>query len=371
MEAGGQKAALSSCLTTLTSCRTMHSIPLDHPYIRACVLIGIDKLILSGQQDAKTLFQRAKIPFEAIDQPDSFISFFQVLQLVNEAALATNNSNFGLEWSLATPSHFPTMGPTVLLAKFARNLGDWLEMGQKYWELNTNGNMTELVQNDNFMTFRYITVPTAINTRHFTEWLLANIARMARNATNQTDLKATKILFSHSKPNNVDLHYEVFQCPLHFDTGRDEVIFDRDILSLPISGGMALFKSVLGLYVRHRAKQLPNIGRKTHHKVSMAISAMLSTRKCSLETISDAMGFSSPKKLQRMLENDQVTFSYVLDEVRRITALRLLSTSKISVQKIAHLLDYTSNAAFTLAFKRWHGDSPLQYRKKMRAGSSQ
>ena len=62
------------------------------------------------------------------------------------------------------------------------------------------------------------------------------------------------------------------------------------------------------------------------------------------------------KRLQRLLDAEGTTVSAMLDRVCGNIARRMLIDSKISVERIAGLLDYSGTPPFTTAFKRWTGD---------------
>jgi AraC-like DNA-binding protein len=46
----------------------------------------------------------------------------------------------------------------------------------------------------------------------------------------------------------------------------------------------------------------------------------------------------------------------------------MLMDTSAPIARIAGLLDYASTSAFTTAFNRWTGQSPLHYRKSFRPG---
>ena len=69
-----------------------------------------------------------------------------------------------------------------------------------------------------------------------------------------------------------------------------------------------------------------------------------------------------PKKLQRILQYEGTSYSDVLDDVRKGLAERLLVDTDISIDRIAKMLDYSSDRAFTAAMKRWFGMSAITYR---------
>jgi AraC-like DNA-binding protein len=56
----------------------------------------------------------------------------------------------------------------------------------------------------------------------------------------------------------------------------------------------------------------------------------------------------------------------VLDRVRREAAQGYLADSTLSVGEVGYLLGYSEPAAFHRAFKRWHGVTPIEYRRRAR-----
>jgi AraC-like DNA-binding protein len=56
----------------------------------------------------------------------------------------------------------------------------------------------------------------------------------------------------------------------------------------------------------------------------------------------------------------------VFDEVRKSLALDCLESSDLPLQQIAALLDYEEPANFNRAFRKWVGDAPGRYRRRMR-----
>lgn len=67
--------------------------------------------------------------------------------------------------------------------------------------------------------------------------------------------------------------------------------------------------------------------------------------------------------LYRKLKAEGVTFEQLLDQLRRRLALDYLRARKVSVNETAYLVGFSDPAAFSRAFKRWTGFSPLKYRK--------
>ena len=68
------------------------------------------------------------------------------------------------------------------------------------------------------------------------------------------------------------------------------------------------------------------------------------------------------RTLARRLAAEGVTFTGILEEMRRDLARRYLGDTSLSVSQIAWLLGFQEISAFTGAFKRWTGATPTQVR---------
>ena len=86
----------------------------------------------------------------------------------------------------------------------------------------------------------------------------------------------------------------------------------------------------------------------------------------SLPTLADiAAAVRVPERtLQRRLADEGVSFSILVDDVRRNLAFKDLADPSLSVTEIALRLHFADPAAFYRAFKRWTGESPVTYRRR-------
>jgi AraC-like DNA-binding protein len=71
---------------------------------------------------------------------------------------------------------------------------------------------------------------------------------------------------------------------------------------------------------------------------------------------------TSVRTLQRRLNQQEVTYSGLIDDLRHDLAIYLLSNSQKTAATISRELGYRDPAIFTRAFRRWTGQTPSQYR---------
>lgn len=71
------------------------------------------------------------------------------------------------------------------------------------------------------------------------------------------------------------------------------------------------------------------------------------------------------RQLQRKLKAQGTSFGQLLDEVRLELALRYLQDARMTMVDISLSLGFSDQSNFVKAFKRWQGETPGQYRRRM------
>ena len=77
-----------------------------------------------------------------------------------------------------------------------------------------------------------------------------------------------------------------------------------------------------------------------------------------------ALGQSS-RTLQRRLQERNLRFQRVLDQVRSELAIQLIEDQDLSLQDLADYLGFNDQSAFQHAFRRWQAMTPGQYRRRI------
>ena len=95
-------------------------------------------------------------------------------------------------------------------------------------------------------------------------------------------------------------------------------------------------------------------------RVRKLIAQHLSSGQVSMDWAGRSLGVSTAT-LRRCLRDENITFSSILEAVRRDQAERELR-GKRNIGEIAFTLGFSSLGAFDRAFKRWHGMLPREYR---------
>ncbi len=84
-----------------------------------------------------------------------------------------------------------------------------------------------------------------------------------------------------------------------------------------------------------------------------------------IEHVASALNLSK-RTLQRRLQQQNINFAQLRDQVRFHHAISYLVDQTHSIDRISSILDFSDRTSFTNAFKRWTGLSPSTFRKLFR-----
>lgn len=100
--------------------------------------------------------------------------------------------------------------------------------------------------------------------------------------------------------------------------------------------------------------------RKVSDRIGSYLLANANLGIPSLETI--AANFNtSPRSLQRKLQEEGLTYQQVADSTRKLLAIHFLESGQHPLKEVSYILGYNELSAFSRAFKRWTGTTPGTY----------
>lgn len=87
----------------------------------------------------------------------------------------------------------------------------------------------------------------------------------------------------------------------------------------------------------------------------------------SMREVAAHLGFH-PRSLRRALASEGTTFEAIKDETRYAVARELLSLTQLPAADVSMSLGYGTPSAFVHAFRRWSGNAPIQWRRRLGEG---
>lgn len=144
-------------------------------------------------------------------------------------------------------------------------------------------------------------------------------------------------------------------------SGRGTAIeFPTRFLFLPVPGAVASVAEA-GAAPSQAWREEPS--RELAGSLRQSLSAYLADGSAGIDLGARLAG-TSVRTLQRYLANAGLTFSKLMEETRRETALRLIEDPTIKLIDVSVELGYSDPAHFTRAFRRWTGVPPSALRAR-------
>jgi AraC-like DNA-binding protein len=196
--------------------------------------------------------------------------------------------------------------------------------------------------------------------QHNMELLLFALVRLCRKLVGR-DLSPHKVRFVHHRTGDLTYIRRVFGCEVEFGAETDEIIFNAGTLELPVVGDDPFLNElILKMCDEAMANRMANTSR-FRTIVENNIAPLLPHAEASIGTVAKRLGLSE-RTFARKLAAEGLSFSEVLDQMRRELAMRYLEDD-LQASQIAWLLGFHHPSSFSHACRRWTGKSPLEFRR--------
>jgi len=328
--------------------------------IRAGLLPDYRDTISRLGGDPETAIAIAGVDPALLTSPDTFIPYTKFRALLVAATKVTGCERFGLYMSenlgpqsLGVVGYAMQQADTVLDAFYT--LSKYLHLHDQHGQITINDESRTVRIQFAIEDLNSPGAPQAID-------IAAVIAHNLMLALLGEEVEPERMDFPYSRPADTS-PYEFLNCQkLGFDAPHYSIQVSREIMYAPIPNRDPRMSIVLADYMR----QLDNrYGTQHTEKVERIVADLLSTGDCTLERVAEFFGVTA-RTLQNWLKQEDCTFHGILEDVRRKLAIQYLETGGMRLTDISLLLGYSESSVFTRSFKRWYGESPSRWRKRLK-----
>lgn len=309
--------------------------------------------------DVHTLLRESDIRLSELEQADGHIDLARTLKLWDAAANAARGS-LGLQiGDYLTPLHFPLLAINLM---HSQNLIDALSTAERYSAVISEGGRFVLSEKDDLMTLTYVPADASFN-RHQIDVVLLLVKRFGEwlYCRSVPPIKVT-LGFTISDA-DVEEYERAYQCSPEFGATSHSLVYESHWFRRPLPGGEVALEGM------HQALLEEQLQRVRQPEVTVRVARCLQEA-VHLDTDREKVATSlcmSVSTLQRKLSEGGTSFQQLLDTERERRAKQLLSATKVPITEISALLGFADSSAFSKAFRRWQGMSPLQYRQGLQS----
>ena len=156
-------------------------------------------------------------------------------------------------------------------------------------------------------------------------------------------------------------YHDAFMCPVLFNQAHYIIAYKTTDLETRTAKADISINKFLVERVEEETRGIEVSSNKIASDVETLIKDALPSGIPSIIQIGAHMGMSSRTLTRRLTETD-ITFRDLVRRTQEKISRDLLRNSSDSVSQIAFQTGFSEQSAFSRAFKRWTGKSPVEYR---------
>ena len=281
-----------------------------------------------------------------------------ITRLWRAAVHCTQDAGFGLKAGASVgPASFNVVS---YLLQSAPTLRAALALVQKYQRLISDGGRFQTITGPEACWVVYHPRQGALAfSPHQIESVLAAVVVFARWVTGSA-LRPQRVQLSQARIGPLAGYREVFQCPVDFEQAFSGVLLANAQLDAPLPQANAQLAQA---HQQQAAARLAALSRQDglEQTLRMWIASQLQGQAPARAQAARALGLSE-RTLARRMRAEGLSYSALLDGVRRDAALQAVAQTTRALSDIALALGYAEPSVFTRAFRRWTGATPGQWR---------
>lgn len=199
--------------------------------------------------------------------------------------------------------------------------------------------------------------------RHFPEMLAGAVIRLF-GALTDADFRPLKVELMHREGAPAERYQAVYGCPVQLGAERYALTFAASVLDKPSRHAAP---ELLRIHESLARRQLAEVERlDLVRKVRELIAELLVDGGATLEQVAGRLNMP-PRRLRERLAMAGVRFNDLITDYRCRLAKDLLLKTDERIEVIVERTGFSEPSTFYRAFKRWVGETPVEFRKRGKA----
>jgi AraC-like DNA-binding protein len=196
--------------------------------------------------------------------------------------------------------------------------------------------------------------------RHFPEMLAGAVIRLF-HALTDGQFKPHEVQLMHAEGAPAERYHLVYGCPAKLGADRYALIFDAEVLDKPSRHAAP---DLLRMHESLARRQLAEVERlDLVRQVRELIGELLVDGGATLEQVAARLNMPA-RRLRERLATAGVRFNDLVTDYRCRLAKELLLKTDERIEVIVERTGFSEPSTFYRAFKRWVGETPVEFRRK-------
>ncbi|MEQ8881522.1 MAG: helix-turn-helix domain-containing protein [Cyclobacteriaceae bacterium] len=292
-----------------------------------------------------------------IQQGGKYIPITLLLE-VYEWAIQNLSPDFSInQGKQLNPDDYGTLG---LSWKTCWQAKDILDRTERFMVLVTDHGSIRIEESNGFTTTYMLRDANRLGVEIANEVSFVMLVNIINEVTGKT-ISPSQVTFKHTA-RSADPFTAFFGCPVHFDHQHYSIQYktaDLDVRTIKAD------KSIHQFLVERMGEEKRGIHASADQlmgKIHKLIEESLPSGIPSIIQVADYLGMSA-RTLKRRLSDKGITFRDYVQQIQQEVATDLICSSARSMAEIAFQTGFSEQSAFNRAFKRWTGQSPVDFRK--------
>jgi len=327
------------------------------PCIRSATLDGFVVLTESLGLDPASQLARVGLDLADLAAPEKWIPAAPVAWLLEMSAAAAGAEDFGLR--LSERRRLATLGPLSVVLREEPDLRSALLLLVRYEYSYNEAISMQLDERDGLATVRlWLNFGEPAPTRQCFELAVAGLLGVIRMLV-RSDWQAQTVCFSHPGPERLTTHRRLLGPHLRFDAEFTGLVFragdldDTNMLADPLL--LPYLPQLLRAVPPRRSRTLVD-------QVREVVEMLLPVGRYSMRQVAHSLGLTT-RTLRRRLDDEDTTFSSIVNDARTELAERYLATERLTLTDISYQLGFAAPSAFSRWFRQRFGISPSEWRQ--------
>ena len=313
----------------------------------------------NGGADVPELLKSVGLGRRTFEDENAWIPYEKYGNLLERCAQELNDDFFGLHAAaLVDPRD---IGLICYVGLSSRTLGDALLNIKRYYNVVNEAHTFKLSIGPKTVSITFDPVRPSFDQFRQAVELGDFILVRGYQAFIGEELSPVEMRFPHSFHGRSAYHESILGCPVSFDNDVGEIILSRDVLSLPVKSADTRLLDILLGYCEDVLSERAQTSSDLLTRFERTLLDFLPSGRAKADVIAAELGMSE-RTLARRLAESKTSFNRVLDTLRHELALKYIRRPDLQLSEVAFLLGYSTQSAFSVAFKRWTGKSPKALR---------